>query len=98
MCSTGILLGSFRSLQFKALGKMEESQPKLQNPKASSTCESEVEEFLLTWDNLQKNASDAFSGLRNDEFFSDVTLACRDQQFKAHKVGSLLAVCSLSKY
>ena len=65
---------------------MEESQPKLQNPKASSTCESQVKEFLLTWDNHQKNASEAFSGLRNDEFFSDVTLACRDQQFKAHKV------------
>ena len=72
---------------------MEELQPKQQKPKASLTCESEVEEFLLTWDNQQKNASEAFSGLRNDEFFRDVTLACEDQQFKAHKV--VLAASSL---
>ena len=74
-------------------GTMQELHPKQQKPKASLTCESEVEEFLLTWDNHQKNASEAFSGLRNDEFFSDVTLACEDQQFKAHKV--VLAASSL---
>ena len=43
-------------------------------------------EFLLTWYNHWKNVSEAFSSLRKDVFFCDVTLACQDQQFKAHKV------------
>ena len=84
---------SFQITPFKVLSKMEDLQPEQQKSKASLTCESEVEEFLLTWDNHQKNVSEAFCSLRNDEFFSDITLACEDQQFKAHKV--VLAASSL---
>ena len=71
---------------------MEDLQQDWGNLEASFNFESKAEEILLTWDSHGKNASEAFSGLRNDEFFSDVTLACQDQQFKAHKV--VLAACS----
>ena len=74
------------------MGKMEDLQPDWDKSEESLNCESKAGEFLLTWDNHRKNASEAFSSLRNDEFFSDVTLACQDQQFKAHKV--VLAACS----
>ena len=65
---------------------MEDLQQDWGNLEASFNFESKAEEILLTWDSHGKNASEAFSRLRNDEFFSDVTLACQDQQFKAHKV------------
>ena len=65
---------------------MENLQPGWDQSEASLDCESKTDEFLLTWDNHWKNASEAFSSLRKDEFFCDVTLACQDQQFKAHKV------------
>ena len=71
---------------------MEDLQQDWENLEASFNFESKAGELLLTWDNHRKNASEAFSSLRNDEFFSDVTLACQDQQFKAHKV--VLAACS----
>ena len=72
---------------------MENLQPGWDQSEASLDCESKTGEFLLTWDNHRKNASEAFSSLRKDEFFCDVTLACQDQQFKAHKV--VLAASSL---
>ena len=65
---------------------MDDLQQDWENLEASFNFESKTGELLLTWDNHRKNASEAFSSLRNDEFFSDVTLACQDQQFKAHKV------------
>ena len=72
---------------------MDNLQPGWDQSEASLNCESKTGEFLLTWDNHLKNASEAFLNLRKDEFFCDVTLACQDQQFKAHKV--VLAASSL---
>ena len=68
------------------MNKKEDLQQDWENLEASFNFESKAGELLLTWDNHRKNASEAFSSLRKDEFFSDVTLACQDQQFKAHKV------------
>ena len=72
---------------------MENYQPGWDQSEASLNCESKTGELLLTWDNHRKNASEAFSSLRKDDFFCDVTLACQDQQFNAHKV--VLAASSL---
>ena len=83
----------FRSLEYMALGIMEDWQPGWDQSEASLNCESKTGELLLTWDNHRKNAFEAFSSLRKDVFFCDVTLACQDQQFKAHKV--VLAASSL---
>jgi len=41
----------------------------------------------VNWDKHERNISEAFHSLRNDEHFCDVTLACGDCcQFQAHKV------------
>jgi len=48
--------------------------------------EPKMEKYRLSWDNHQKNISEAFFSLRKDKFFCDVTLACEDRQFQAHKV------------
>jgi len=45
-----------------------------------------MESFQLNWDKHEKNISEAFLSLRKDEHFCDVTLACEDRQFQAHKV------------
>jgi hypothetical protein len=46
-----------------------------------------TEKFCLKWNNFQENISTAFGSLREDNDFSDVTLACEDgQQVEAHKV------------
>jgi len=45
-----------------------------------------MESFQLNWDKHEKNISEAFFSLRKDEHFCDVTLACEDRQFQAHKV------------
>ena len=45
------------------------------------------EKFCLKWNDFQQNVSTAFGSLREDNEFSDVTLACEDgQQVEAHKV------------
>ena len=45
------------------------------------------EKFCLKWNDFQTNISTAFSCLRGDEDFNDVTLASDDgQQIEAHKV------------
>jgi len=47
----------------------------------------------LKWDNFQENTSLAFGTLRDDEDFSDVTLACGDgKQMETHKI--ILAAAS----
>ena len=43
-------------------------------------------EYLVNWDMHERNISEAFHSLRKDEHFCDVTLACGDLQFQAHKV------------
>ena len=45
------------------------------------------QKLCLNWNNFQTNISSAFRGLRSDNDFADVTLACEDGQFfSAHKV------------
>ena len=45
------------------------------------------EKLCLKWNDFQENLNSAFGALRNDEDFSDVTLACEDgTQVKTHKV------------
>ena len=52
-----------------------------------------AEKLCLQWNDFKNNTIDALGRLREDEDFSDVTLACEDgQQVEAHKV--ILAVSS----
>jgi len=45
------------------------------------------EKLCLKWNDFQDNTNSAFASLRNDNDFSDVTLACEDgKQVEAHKV------------
>ena len=45
------------------------------------------EKFCLRWNDFQENVNTAFSDLRKDSDFTDVTLACDDgHQVEAHKV------------
>ena len=48
---------------------------------------STMEKFCLKWNDFQKNISTEFVALREDNDFTDVTLACEDgHQLGAHKV------------
>ena len=45
------------------------------------------DKFCLKWNNFQQNINTAFTALRKDVEFTDVTLACEDgNQVEAHKV------------
>ena len=45
------------------------------------------EKLCLQWNDFKENVSSAFGDLRQDEEFTDITLACEDgQQVEAHKV------------
>ena len=44
------------------------------------------EKFCLKWNDFESNISGAFRELRDEKDFFDVTLACDDNQIKAHKV------------
>ena len=45
------------------------------------------EKLCLQWNDFQENVKVAFANLREDKYFTDVTLACEDgQQLEAHKV------------
>ena len=45
------------------------------------------EKLCLQWNDFQENIESAFVNLREDNDFTDVTLACEDgQQVEAHKV------------
>ena len=45
------------------------------------------EKLCLQWNDFKENVNSAFSRLRNDNDFTDVTLACEDgQHLEAHKV------------
>ena len=50
------------------------------------------EKFCLRRNEFEANISTAFKELRDDADFFDVTLACDDNQIKAHKV--ILSACS----
>jgi len=51
-----------------------------------------TEKFCLRWNDFEKNISSAFSELRDDQDFFDVTIACDDEQLQAHKI--ILSACS----
>merc|ERR1712156_592457 len=51
-----------------------------------------MDKFCLRWNDFEANIGKAFKELREDEDFYDVTLACDEEQIKAHKV--ILAACS----
>ena len=45
------------------------------------------EKLCLKWNDFQENLTSAFQGLRNDQDFADVTLACEDgTQIETHKM------------
>ena len=52
-----------------------------------------LEKLYLRWNDFQENIKTTFTSLRKDDYFTDVTLACKDGiQVNAHKV--ILAVSS----
>ena len=51
-----------------------------------------TEKFCLRWNDFETNISKAFSDIRADKDFFDITLACEDDQISAHKV--ILSACS----
>jgi len=53
---------------------------------------SSTEKFCVQWNDFEANISAAFRDLKDEKDFTDVTLACADQQVEAHKV--ILAACS----
>ena len=50
------------------------------------------EKLCLKWNDFQDNLMASFGQMRGDQDFSDVTLACDNQEFEAHKF--ILASCS----
>ena len=44
------------------------------------------QKLCLKWNDFQDQAQTSFQELRNDNDFTDVTLACEDKSIKAHKV------------
>ena len=44
------------------------------------------EKLCLKWNDFQEQAQASVQELRNDNDFTDVTLACEDKSIKAHKV------------
>ena len=47
---------------------------------------SSSEKYCLHWNDFEVNISSAFCDLKNENDFTDVTLACGDHQIEAHKV------------
>jgi len=50
------------------------------------------ENYLLKWNDFEKNLSEGLKALKVANTFCDVTLACEDSQLEAHRV--VLSVCS----
>ena len=50
------------------------------------------EKLCLKWNDFQQNVTSCFLDLKGDREFTDVTLACEDRTFEAHKV--ILSTCS----
>ena len=50
------------------------------------------ENYLLKWNDFEKNLSEGLKALKVDDTFCDVTLACENSQLEAHRV--VLSVCS----
>ena len=47
---------------------------------------SSSEKFSLRWNDFEVNISNVFHELKEEKDFTDVTLACEDNQVEAHKV------------
>ena len=47
---------------------------------------SSSDKFCLRWNDFEVNISNAFHELKEEKDFTDVTLACEDNQVEAHKV------------
>ena len=47
---------------------------------------SSSDKFCLRWNDFEVNISNAFHELKEEKDFTDVTLACADNQVEAHKV------------
>ena len=45
-----------------------------------------MDKFCLKWENFQKNINSAFEEWRDDQDFTDVTLACDDEFIDVHKI------------
>ena len=58
----------------------------LQIGKRVSDQEMVGDKYCLRWGAHEKNLNKVFSDLRRDEHFCDLTIACEDLQFQAHKV------------
>lgn len=52
----------------------------------------DAQQFCLRWNDFQSNMVSSFKNLRNDQSFSDVTIATEGQHTKAHKM--ILCACS----
>ena len=50
------------------------------------------EKLCLKWNDFQHNVTSCFQELKGDTDFADITLACEDRTFEAHKV--ILSACS----
>ena len=50
------------------------------------------EKFCLKWNDFERNISLSFREIREENDFFDVTLACDDEQIRAHKL--ILSACS----
>ena len=50
------------------------------------------ENYLLKWNDFEKNLRDGLKALKVSNTFCDVTLVCEDSQLEAHRV--VLSVCS----
>ncbi|XP_018335592.1 protein bric-a-brac 1-like isoform X4 [Agrilus planipennis] len=55
-------------------------------------CTADEQQFCLRWNNFQANITSQFETLRDDEDFTDVTIACEGQRLQAHKI--VLSACS----
>ena len=60
------------------------------------------DKYCLSWGGHEKNLFKAFCDLRRDEHYCDVTIACEDLQFQAHRVvltaSSQIFNCILKKH
>ena len=74
------------NFQTGLLGRMDHFQLDWQKHEETFNSEANMKKFCLSWDNHQKNIGEVFCSLRKNKFFCDITLACEDRQFQAHKV------------
>ena len=73
----GILICSNKYLPFAAKSQLKRSIGKMNNS----------EKFCLKWNDFETNIRNSFRGLREEQDYFDVTLACDDGHLiEAHKI------------